>query len=63
MKPDGITQAFIKGREKLGGGDPRLNAVLSMTKALDFAASKHTDQRRKGAREEPYINHLAEVAR
>ena len=35
------------------------NAVLSMTKALDFAARKHTDHRRKGEREEPYINHLA----
>ncbi len=39
------------------------NAVLSMTRALDFAARKHTDHRRKGEREEPYINHLAEVAR
>ncbi len=39
------------------------NDILSMTKALDFAASKHTDQRRNGEREEPYINHLAEVAR
>ncbi len=39
------------------------NAVLSLTKALDFAARKHTDHRRKGDREEPYINHLAEVAR
>ena len=39
------------------------NAVLHLTKALDFAARKHIDQRRKGEREEPYINHLAEVAR
>ncbi len=39
------------------------NAILSITKALDFAARKHTDHRRKGEREEPYINHLAEVAR
>lgn len=31
--------------------------------ALDFAARKHRDQRRKGAASEPYINHLAEVAR
>ncbi len=38
------------------------NAVLYLTKALDFAARKHTDHRRKGEREEPYINHLAEVA-
>ncbi len=39
------------------------NAILTLTKALNFAARKHTDQRRKGEREEPYINHLAEVAR
>ncbi len=39
------------------------NAILTLTKAMDFAARKHTDQRRKGEREEPYINHLAEVAR
>ncbi len=39
------------------------NAVLNLTKALDFAARKHVDCRRKGVREEPYINHLAEVAR
>lgn len=30
--------------------------------AAFFAAQKHTDQRRKGERAEPYINHLAEVA-
>ena len=38
------------------------NAILSMTKALDFAARKHTDHRRKGEREEPSINHLAEAS-
>lgn len=32
-------------------------------RALDFAARKHRDQRRKGASAEPYINHPAEVAR
>jgi (p)ppGpp synthase/HD superfamily hydrolase len=31
-------------------------------RALDFVARKHSDQRRKGAAAEPYINHLAEVA-
>jgi GTP diphosphokinase / guanosine-3',5'-bis(diphosphate) 3'-diphosphatase len=36
--------------------------VLLITRALDFATRAHTDQRRKGAREEPYINHLADVA-
>ncbi len=37
-------------------------AVLLIARALDFAARKHVDQRRKGEAEEPYINHLAEVA-
>jgi GTP diphosphokinase / guanosine-3',5'-bis(diphosphate) 3'-diphosphatase len=36
--------------------------VLLIARALDFATRAHTDQRRKGAREEPYINHLADVA-
>lgn len=32
-----------------------------LSKALLFAAKKHTDQRRKGERAEPYVNHLIEV--
>jgi (p)ppGpp synthase/HD superfamily hydrolase len=39
-----------------------MNDVIKIAKALDFAARKHTGQRRKGLAEEPYINHLAEVA-
>ena len=31
--------------------------------AAQFAAEKHVQQRRKGAAQEPYINHLIEVAR
>lgn len=38
-------------------------AVVDLARALDFAARKHRDQRRKGAAAEPYINHLTEVAR
>jgi (p)ppGpp synthase/HD superfamily hydrolase len=37
--------------------------VVDLARALDFAARKHRDQRRKGAASEPYINHPAEVAR
>ncbi len=37
-------------------------AIVQLARALDFAARKHRDQRRKGAAAEPYINHLAEVA-
>lgn len=38
-------------------------AALAFARALDFAAHRHCDQRRKGTRGEPYVNHLAEVAR
>jgi GTP diphosphokinase / guanosine-3',5'-bis(diphosphate) 3'-diphosphatase len=37
-----------------------LGAVLA---ALDFAALKHRDQRRKDANASPYINHLITVTR
>lgn len=36
--------------------------VLLVTRAAEFAARAHVTQRRKGAAQEPYINHLAEVA-
>ena len=32
-----------------------------LTKALFFAAEAHRNQRRKGAAQEPYLNHLIEV--
>jgi (p)ppGpp synthase/HD superfamily hydrolase len=32
-----------------------------LTKALAFAAEAHRNHRRKGAGQEPYINHLIEV--
>ena len=38
------------------------NEVLRIARALDFAARRHAAQRRKGEAQEPYINHLAEVA-
>lgn len=38
------------------------NGMLLIARAADFAAQKHVTQRRKGAAQEPYINHLAEVA-
>lgn len=37
--------------------------ILLIARALDFAARKHVDQRRKGLAAEPYVNHLSEVAR
>ena len=36
--------------------------LVQVTRALDYAAKKHVSQRRKGEAQEPYINHLAEVA-
>ena len=35
--------------------------VRRLTKALAFAAEAHRNHRRKGASQEPYINHLIEV--
>jgi (p)ppGpp synthase/HD superfamily hydrolase len=35
---------------------------IAVLKAADAAARWHVHQRRKGAAEEPYINHLLEVA-
>jgi (p)ppGpp synthase/HD superfamily hydrolase len=39
-----------------------LEGTRLVTRAAYFAAQRHADQRRKGPRQEPYINHLAEVA-
>lgn len=42
---------------------PNIDAGLPLVlRALAFAAHRHVDQRRKGARQEPYVNHLVEVA-
>lgn len=38
------------------------NSVGSILKALNFAAGKHNDQRRKDSQSSPYINHLIGVA-
>ena len=39
------------------------NSLVTLMRALDFAAQRHSAQRRKGEASEPYINHLVEVAR
>jgi (p)ppGpp synthase/HD superfamily hydrolase len=39
-----------------------LNSILTLAEAYQFAADKHVGQRRKGEAEEPYVNHLTEVA-
>jgi guanosine-3',5'-bis(diphosphate) 3'-pyrophosphohydrolase len=40
-----------------------MKSIVLITRAMEFAAHKHTDQKRKGKRAEPYVNHLVEVAR
>jgi len=37
-------------------------AILHLLQALDFAAERHSAQRRKGPDAAPYVNHLIEVA-
>ena len=39
-----------------------LTGVGLISEAAEFAARRHTGQNRKGRGDEPYINHLAEVA-
>jgi (p)ppGpp synthase/HD superfamily hydrolase len=36
--------------------------LVLVSTAADFAARKHSGQKRKGQAQEPYVNHLAEVA-
>ncbi len=36
--------------------------IVRITQALDYACRKHVKQRRKGDSQDPYVNHLAEVA-
>jgi guanosine-3',5'-bis(diphosphate) 3'-pyrophosphohydrolase len=42
--------------------DGNFQAVRDVLKAAHFAAARHSEQRRKGATAEPYVNHLLEVA-
>lgn len=39
-----------------------MNDVAKLFQAINFAAQKHKLQKRKGADEQPYINHVLEVA-
>ena len=39
-----------------------MNDLLVVARAFNFASQRHSKQRRKGEAQEPYINHLAEVA-
>eukprot|EP01035_Chromulina_nebulosa_P035779 gene35779-48116_t len=39
-----------------------MNDLVKVMQAADAAARWHVDQRRKGVAQEPYLNHLLEVA-
>ncbi len=39
-----------------------MNNFATFVQAISFAAKKHKRQKRKGAEEEPYVNHVLEVA-
>ncbi len=39
-----------------------MSDILLIARAWNFSAERHSKQRRKGAAQEPYVNHLAEVA-
>jgi (p)ppGpp synthase/HD superfamily hydrolase len=39
-----------------------MNELIAIMRAADAAARWHVDQRRKGSAQEPYVNHLLEVA-
>jgi (p)ppGpp synthase/HD superfamily hydrolase len=48
--------------DRLEEAEDLVNDILLIARAWNFAADRHTDQRRKGQAQEPYINHLSEVA-
>jgi (p)ppGpp synthase/HD superfamily hydrolase len=39
-----------------------MSDLLLITRAWNFSAQHHATQKRKGEAQEPYVNHLAEVA-
>jgi (p)ppGpp synthase/HD superfamily hydrolase len=43
-------------------GAINMNELVTVLRAADAAARWHVHQRRKGSAQEPYINHLLEVA-
>jgi GTP diphosphokinase / guanosine-3',5'-bis(diphosphate) 3'-diphosphatase len=46
----------------MSASENSVTAVQRILAAAHFAAEKHAHQKRKGANQEPYINHLIEVA-
>src|ERR1700694_2091004 len=43
-------------------GGKCVSDILLISRAWNFSAERHAKQKRKGEAQEPYVNHLAEVA-
>jgi (p)ppGpp synthase/HD superfamily hydrolase len=54
---------FFTGADAPSNPEARVDPLTAVLKAAERAAHWHAAQRRKGAAQEPYINHLLEVAR
>ncbi|KAH7693493.1 guanosine-3',5'-bis(diphosphate) 3'-pyrophosphohydrolase MESH1, partial [Aphelenchoides avenae] len=61
MYPDIPPEKHISDEERRRNDDA-LKAMQLVTKAADFAAKKHRFQKRKDAKQTPYINHPIGVA-
>ncbi|MFG1343587.1 HD domain-containing protein [Xanthobacter autotrophicus DSM 431] len=57
-----MTHILPAGPGTLLPADAEGPALMLVVRALAFATLRHTDQRRKGKRAQPYVNHLVEVA-
>ncbi len=53
---------YISGTAKPAIRESAMSDLLRIAQAVEFAAVRHAHQRRKGASEAPYFNHLAAVA-
>jgi (p)ppGpp synthase/HD superfamily hydrolase len=58
-----VPAAIVPVDEHLwNGGTDSMKEWIAVLRAADTAARWHVDQRRKGVAQEPYVNHLLEVA-
>jgi (p)ppGpp synthase/HD superfamily hydrolase len=57
-----VPAAFVPVDEQLWNDTDNMKEWIAVLRAADAAARWHVHQRRKGIAQEPYINHLLEVA-
>ncbi len=57
-----VLEMIENGKMNSNPGPAAVASVQRILEAAKFAADKHVAQKRKGAAQEPYINHLIEVA-